>query len=263
MPRTITLSENIRPILAAVRSAPVPHRWTGDPGLVPSPAPIIPFVTLSREPGAGAWASAQPLTDALNAADPDPERPWTWWDRELVEKVAADHHIAQPLVDSLVESNRSWLTDFLSSLTVTNQPELADEVLVFHKVASTIRALASAGRVVIVGRGGVFITRQMPGGVHVRLVAPLEHRIERMAAHLKVSREQAAVTVREMTKSRAAFYHRYWPHEPLRPDLFTVTLNTAALSPEAVVRVIADLVREAEAALATQASQARAAKSSK
>ena len=250
MPRTITLSENIRPILAAIRSVPVPHHATGEE----PPPPIVPFVTLSREPGAGAWTSAQPLTDALNAADPG-ERPWTWWDRELVEKVAADHHIATPLVESLGESHHSWLMDMFAGLSAAEHPEMADEALVFNKVASTIRALASAGRVVIVGRGGVFITRRMTGGVHVRLVAPLEKRIERMAAHLNLSRETAAAKIREMTKTRDELYRRYWPQEPLRPDLFTATLNTAALAPDVVTRVIVDLVRATEAALASQLAQ--------
>ena len=256
MPRTITLSENIRPILAAIRSVPVPHHATGEE----PPPPIVPFVTLSREPGAGAWTSAQPLTDALNAADPG-ERPWTWWDRELVEKVAADHHIAQPLVDSLGESHHSWLMDLLSGLSVSDRPDaVVDEAMVFSKVASTIRALATAGRVVLVGRGAVFVTRQLPGGVHVRLVAPLETRIQRMAAHLNLSREQAAAKVREMTRTRDELYRRYWPHEPLRPDLFTATLNTAALSPEAVTRVIVELVRETETALASQPTPGPAAR---
>ena len=248
MPRAITLHENIRPILGAIRSIPVSHRPPS--GWDDPQRPAAPFVTLSREPGAGAWSSAQPLVDALNAAFPSPEQPWTWWDRELVEKVAADHHIAKPLIDSLEESHHSWLTDFLSGLCAENS-EFADEALIFSKVASAIRALANTGRVVIVGRGGVFITRQMPGGVHVRLVAPLEKRIERMAAFLNVSRDKAAATVRDMTRTREAFYRRYWPQEPIRPELFTATLNTAAMSPETVVSVIVELVRERVVAAAS------------
>ena len=142
--------------------------------------------------------------------------------------------------------------DFLSGLSAGDHSDSVDEAAVFKKVASTMRALASAGRVVLVGRGGVFITRQMPGGVHVRLVAPLEKRIERLAEHLSISREQAAAKVREMTRTRDELYRRYWPHEPLRPDLFTATLNSAELSPEAIVRVVVDLVREKEAALVSR-----------
>jgi cytidylate kinase len=221
---------------------------------------VEPFVTLSREPGAGAWTLAHPLTEALNRECSGGERPWTCWDRELVEKVAADHHIAQQLVDSL-EDAHSWLSDFLSSLSTSDSPEVADEARVFGKVASTIRALASAGRVVIVGRGGVFLTRHMPGGVHVRLVAPLEKRVANMAAYLSVSREQAAARVREMTKARDAFYRRYWPQEPLRPELFTATLNTAALAPQTVIRVIVELVREAATAPVANPLSAAAAAS--
>ena len=248
-------NENVHSVLGFVRSAYGPH-WQ-------SPETRLPFVTISRQAGAPGADLGRLLVERLNDRDRRDiaagARPWTLWDRELVEKVAADHHIAAPLVESLGESHHSWLMDFLGGLSAGEHPDSADEARVFAKVASTIRALAAAGRVVIVGRGGVFITRHMPGGVHVRLVAPLERRIDRMAAHLNCPREQAAARVREMTRTRDELYRRYWPQEPLRPDLFTATLNTAALSPEAVARVIVDLVRETEAALASQRGHAHPA----
>ena len=239
MPRAITLSENIRPILGAIRTVPIPAKL----GEAPPPKPAVPFITISREPGAGAWTLAERLVDALNRDDPG-EQQWTRWDRELVEKVAADFQISDRLVESLEKSHHSWLGDFLASLAFNEGPDLADEQRIFRKVASTVRALAQTGRVILVGRGGVFLTRQMPGGIHIRLVAPLEQRITNMAELLNVTRDQAEKTVREMTRLRDAFYRRYWPQEPLSPYLFTATLNTAALPPETAVRVIVEMVKQ-------------------
>jgi hypothetical protein len=124
-----------------------------------------PFVTIAREAGAGGRSLSHALADALNQRD-DTTR-WRAFDRELVEKVAADHQISETLVESLEKKTRSWLDELLVS-----GPESSFGV--YRRVAATIRALAEVGGAVIVGRGGVFVTEGLPGGIHIRLVAPLE-----------------------------------------------------------------------------------------
>src|SRR4029077_3118464 len=91
-----------------------------------------------------------------------------------------------------------------------------------------------------------FLTHKMPGGVHVRLDAPLEHRIAHLMEDLHVKHEEAARHARDLSKRRAAFYKRYWPSEVVRPDLFTVTLNMAEISQETSAKIIVVLVKEWE-----------------
>lgn len=240
MPLSVTLSQNLGPILGALRSVPVPPK----PGQLAPPAKVDPFVTISRQVGAGAWPLAQKLADALSEAFPDEQR-WTVWDRELVEKVAADHHLARRLVEAFEEQDRSWLADFFAAMGSADAGHYTDEMRVYRDVASTARALAQTGRVVLVGRGSVFITHQMPGGVHVRLVAPLQNRVAHMAETLKVSHDEAARHVRELTKRREQFYHRFWPKDPLTPELFHLTINTGVVSADAAVAMIREVVRDA------------------
>ena len=128
------------------------------------------------------------------------------------------------MVESLGRQSRSWLQDALSGLTL--RAEYAEEYAVYRRVASTIRTLAEVGRAVIVGRGGVFITRGMPGGIHLRLVAPLPFRIAAMARTLNTDERDAATIVRDMEHARDTFYRRYWPGESLCPETFTAVLNT-------------------------------------
>jgi cytidylate kinase len=239
MPQGINLRDNIRPILGGIRSVPLPHR----PHAVVQPPPR-PFVTVSREPGASNLAMGTQLLEALNKALPA-EQPWTIWDRELIEKVAADLHLSTPLIDSLEDRGHSWFGDFLSSLALSDEAPQADEAKVYSRVCAAIRALAQAGRVVIVGRGGVFITRRMPAGVHLRLVAPLAHRIESMAHQHNLPADKAAARIKEIEHNKRAFYRFYWPNETLEPCTFTATINTAAVQPAALVDMVVSLVRQA------------------
>jgi len=50
--------------------------------------------------------------------------------------------------------------------------------------------LLSAGHTIIVGRGGNLVSRRLPGGIHIRLTAPLEVRVKRMAELLDADADE-------------------------------------------------------------------------
>lgn len=204
------------------------------------------FITLSRQAGVGARELANGLASRLNAADPTGE-PWTIWDQELVERVSSEHAIPADLVESVEEASHPWLRECLESLS---SRELPSDFAVYRRVAITIRALAQAGRAILVGRGAQFITATIPGGLRVRLVAPLQYRIHRTAERHHLTAEQAAIRLKEIEANRASFYRRYWPDHPLIPETFSLTLNAAILTPAQMVDCLAAIavpqVRERE-----------------
>ena len=99
----------------------------------------------------------------------------------------------------------------------------------------------------LVADPGVFLTRRLPGGVHIRLVAPLEYRVERYAKLRQISSRAAAGELREISPRREAFYRRYWPAEPIRPELFHAIINVARVSQQTIVQLVVALVQEARA----------------
>jgi cytidylate kinase len=224
--------DSIRPIIASLRATPLKH-----PERPETPKRTAPFVTISREPGAGAVTLGRVLADRLSRALPG-ERPWTCWDRDAVDAVTADAQTHAQVVDALEASSHSWLAEFLGGLSMADHTEAK----LFSKTAATIRALAEAGRVVIIGRGGVLITRKLPGGVHVRLVAPLEHRIAHVAEYYQISRAAAANKVKELEHNQQVFFKRYWPETPVNPEMFTLTINTQQVDQEGAVGLIVSLV---------------------
>ena len=205
--------------------------------------PPVPFVTISRQAGAGGRRLARALADHLNQADPS-DRPWAVWDRELVEKVAQDERVPVSLVESLETGapHRTLFREFLASFSIKDSPEDLDEFQVYRRAAHTVRGLARAGRAIIVGRGGVYATHDLRGGVHLRLVAPFQDRVNHMAQVLNTSDEQAAAEVRRIDKYRDAFHRRYWPDKALLPEIFTLTLNTAAMDEGQMVQCVLPLV---------------------
>src|SRR5690242_11068709 len=173
-----------RLIVGAIRSelkrGDHPHAGGEPAPAFEQPRPL-PFVTISRQAGAGGRTLARRLAERLNAmadAGEDAsgggrEKPWSAWDHELVEKVSKEHDLSETLVEALEDSSHRWMQDFLSGLSFGGSKVHPEEFAVYRRVAHTIRGPANLGGAIIVGRGGVFITRDLPGGVHVRLVGPL------------------------------------------------------------------------------------------
>lgn len=209
-----------------------------------------PFVTISRQHGAGGATLGRELVDRLNARDRrtiDAEngQRWTLWDDELVTRVAEEHHLPASLVESLEDQKPTWLGQFLGSLPSFDPGAggaSADEFKVYRRVAVTVRALAESGRVVIVGRGSAFITHNLPMGVHVRLVAPLRDRINATASELGVAKDAAEKVLHDKDQRRQAFFRRHWPGRGMEPENYTATLNTSAVPAQALADCVAAMV---------------------
>jgi cytidylate kinase len=146
----------------------------------------------------------------------------------------------------LEESTQSWLTDFFASMSLGDAGGYADRDAIFRKVARTVRALAQMGEKVIVGSGGVLLTQKLPGGIHVRLVASHNYRVMRLAEQLHIDVSDAARRIEQLDRIRNAFFKRYWPGETLRPELFTLTINTERVDTETAAELVVKLVKYVE-----------------
>jgi len=202
------------------------------------------FVTVSREPGAGALPFANKLAERLNESG---SGDWTTWDRELVEKIAAEHHIDREVLEAIETRHHNWLDEFVRGFAASNDDTEFAEARAYKRVMVTLRALARAGHVILVGRGGTFITQGMPGAINIRLVASLEHRIRLTAEREKMSLHDAAAYVAEIDRRRAEFYRRYWPGKSVAPGTFTMTLNVGEMSADEMVDCVVPLVRSRQA----------------
>jgi len=207
----------------------------------PKPGPALPFITISRQYGARGRSLGVALAERLNAIDPG-EHPWTVWDRELVEKVVAEHHISPKVIEAMEGPGHTWLQDLFSAFSSGEPGSYLGDRDLFVKVAATARALAVAGRAILVGRGGVYATSDLPGGIHVRLIAPLASRIAFMTGELKLSPARADAEVKRVDEFRDAFHRRCCTGKASMAEMFTITLNSAALTDEEMAACVVTLL---------------------
>ncbi|HEY2585120.1 MAG TPA: cytidylate kinase-like family protein [Tepidisphaeraceae bacterium] len=216
-----------------IRTANMPM---SEPAVIPGrrPAAAVPFVTIAQQAGAESADLPRRLAERLTARDGGGDGgTWLSWDEELIDKVSADSHIPADVIQSLETSGHSWLDDLLGGIAGRT-----DEVTVFHRVSETVRRLAETGRAILVGHGSNYLTRGLPGGLHIRLYAPQDVRVEHVARRFDLTPPAALKHMRQLDRERAAFFSRFFPGQPLVPELFSAELNTAALDEQQVVEAI-------------------------
>jgi cytidylate kinase len=105
---------------------------------------------------------------------------------------------------------------------------------------NTIRHLADAGHVILVGRGAGLVTSEMPNVFHVRLVASLPKRIERVQKLEKLSRKEAAKFIAKADRGRGRFAEAHF-HGRIDDDLrYHMVLNTDLMPLSDVAELITD-----------------------
>jgi len=235
-----TAQFNLRQLMGSLRTA----EETPAGRLAKEALPVWPFVTISRQAGAGGIKFGQLLAERLNRQQPH-QHPWHCLYRELVERIAADHHLSTDLIDSLEKSSHTWIEEFLAGFSHTDHSP--SDLAVFRRVMQTMRALARAGHVILVGLNGVLMTRDMPGGLHVRIIAPYEWRVKNLAQNESLTEKDARKRVKLLDKDRNAFAAKYWPPIPDRTEIFHLTLNASMLSEEQMADGVMPLIGAAVA----------------
>lgn len=191
------------------------------PGTI-SRRPFGPAITISQLTGSGAHDIAQRAADILQQSETDPKARWKLFDRELVKTALEEHNLPSRFEKYMPEDRRSYVDDVLDELFGLRPPSW---VLV-PQVAETIMHLVKAGHVIVVGRGATAVAAEVPGVFHVRLVASLPRRMERISKVLGLTSNEAEKYIRKEDRGSERYAQAHF-HASISDDLlYHLVINT-------------------------------------
>jgi cytidylate kinase len=119
-----------------------------------------------------------------------------------------------------------------------------------RKFAYLIRAVlfdfARQGDAVIVGRGGQAVLKDIPGTLHVRVIAPLETRIERLVDLQKSDEQQARQLIAQTDRDSSGFIRSFFDVDWEDESLYDLILNTQSISVGTAASLIVEATRAPE-----------------
>lgn len=206
----------------------------GPGGVIKAPGP---FVTISRESGAGGSGVAHALLDLLNR-NPGGAR-WATYSANLMDEMLLSAGLPPRLARFLPEDRIPEIEALIGEI-IGLHPNLWNLI---DKTNELIRRLARDGHALFLGRGANFATAGIPNGVHVRLVAPVTFRAARTARWLTLDPASAAQHNARRDAARARYVRATFGADVAAASGYDLVINVATVPAETAAEIIAGFVR--------------------
>lgn len=185
----------------------------------------IPVITLCMEPGSGGCIIAEQIARRLG---------FDFFHRDIIHKISESARISTAVVESLEKERLSGVQDFISSLV--RDTYIHPSIYLDH-LMRVIGTIGKHGRAVVVGRGANFIIPPKDRFA-VRVIAPLEQRIENVARRFGVPTDAAKRRVLVRENRRRAFVRQSFNADICDSVFYDMILNTQYMSIEASVEAV-------------------------
>jgi cytidylate kinase len=187
--------------------------------LMASARPHCPIITISREIGSGGSSIGKMTARKLR---------FLFLDRKIVESIAERTSTDAGAVGVIDEKIISYVEEVLRDNMLSKSISMSEYMK--HLTAVLIVA-AEHGRAVVIGRGSNFLLKAYPH-FRVRIVCPLQQRIERIAARDQISLKASRHKVQKSDTDRAAFIKRYFRAAVEDATHYELVINTEKLTVE-------------------------------
>ena len=182
------------------------------------------IITISREMGSGGIPIAHKVAEELG---------YQLIDGEAILAAAGAYGLSPEAVEQADEKPPHFV-DTLDS----------KQFLDLHLIELIILEAALKGNVVIYGRGGQDLLKDINSVLRTRIIAPFEDRVERWSEREWLDPDRARYLVRKSDQQRAGFIKYYFDRDWEDSVHYDLTINTQRLSEEMAVQVICDSVKD-------------------
>lgn len=185
-----------------------------------------PVVTISRLTGCDGREVAANVVDTLNLKYGTTK--WKWVDKDIIYAIAKDLNIDTQRIENYYEGIK---LSNLSEMIMAFSGGFVSDLRVKKAISDVVLSICKEGHIVIVGRGGVSIARDIKDALHVRLVGPFYWRVDNVMRKRNMSLETAEKFVIDTDEKRFDLMQSFLDKKTINIDsLFDVTINRCSFS---------------------------------
>ncbi|CAN5512381.1 hypothetical protein BH24GEM3_BH24GEM3_05210 [soil metagenome] len=168
----------------------------------------------------------------------------------MIQEVAARLRLPEEEVDAVDEQvaglgervGRHLADAFPEMLLPPLPAPAADPETVIVTADAVLREAAAAGSVVLVGYAAQCIFADWRDALHIRVYAPLEHRVREIVRRLGCDAAGARRLALGKDRERSAYLRRFYGCDIDDPALYSLEVNTARVAPHDAAEMLRVLV---------------------
>ncbi len=200
-----------------------------------------PVITISREFGCEAKIIAQKLSAKLNEICKNKKNDveWNWINKEILEASSNELNLKPSRIKHVFDSKKKGFIGDL--ITAHSEKYYTSDSKIKNAIYKVIRSFAQDGNVIIVGRGGASITRDMPNSLHIRIMAPFDWRVKQVCKKRNLAQEQVELFAKDIDQKRQVFKD-FFANKPIDITIFDLVFNRMTVTEDEIVESIINLV---------------------
>ncbi len=192
-----------------------------------------PVITISREVGCNGIKLANVLATRLNQQRTG--REWKVLSKEIFHESAKELDLDPEKVRKIFKTSDKYIFDQI--LKAFGDKRYKSEVKICNTVREVVHGLAVDGFNIIVGRASHIIAQDIKNALHIRLIAPLDYRINTIITNNKLSKAEAIRFIEKVEAERMTF-RKALKENSLHEELFDITMNRASFNDEQAAELI-------------------------
>ena len=170
-------------------------------------------IAINRELGSGGRTIGEKLAQRLNVP---------FYDKALIQGLKEKYSLSIEEIERLKGQKHNWWADLKRSFGImpnyvapqvfngkTPIPDFLITDDIFKSETEILKAIAEDGSCVIAVRSAFYIFRNHPNHLNILIQAPMEQRVERVAAKRSISREEARLIIDEVDNGRESYINKY------------------------------------------------------
>jgi cytidylate kinase len=153
---------------------------------------------------------------------------WRWVDKDIIYAIAKELNTDTQRVENFYKGIE---LSNISEMIMAFSGGFISDLRVKKAIRDVVLAMCKEGHIIIVGRGGVSIARDIADSLHIRLTAPFYWRVENVMNKKALKMEAAEEFVIDTDEKRFNLIQTFLDKKQVNIDyLFDATLNRSSFS---------------------------------
>jgi cytidylate kinase len=190
------------------------------------------FITISRQTGCNGNSIAVKLTKELSS-----KNKWKYINKEILSESAKQLDLSESQLIHLFKSEK--LTHANEIIAALSHRYYKNDNKIKKTITEVVTDFAIEGNVVIVGRAAVGITSKLQRGLHIRITAPVDWRINALKKRKGFEDVDVVKFIQEHDIKKENLIQRFC-NMKLEDVPFDLTINCSKFNQNQIVKIIVD-----------------------